>query len=113
MERTGFAYEVHAVIKLSKADYALLVKLSAEHYDSKCKAISAVGGFLYGWQWGFEENPYQIEVHATHRQLDTLIKITEMIAPGLYTSEEMGLHLKIKEIFFKVCDESKRLNAPV
>lgn len=74
----------------------LLQRLSALHYDDKCKAASRPGGFLYGW--AVTLSPYEGAnvaedgtllddagipplVRASFEELDTVLKIVEFPPP--------------------------------
>ena len=96
MMRIEFDYGVFAMLRMSGNELNRLALLSKTHYDSKCRAASAQGGFLYGfiqqWMMGAEgdysanpdapppdppdtdrEEVFRVSTH----QLDTLAKIAE------------------------------------
>lgn len=71
-------------IGLPLAEIEMLCALSAIHYDGRCKAASAPGGFLYGWRnyAAFCAEKYGPEtahaVTASFSELDSCLKIMEM-----------------------------------
>lgn len=63
-------------LPLDAATVALLMQMSSLHYDARCKAASAVGGFIYGWRNSVQFSP-ELPVEATWNDLDTVLKICE------------------------------------
>lgn len=69
-------------------DVKLLRELAEAHYDGRCKAAGAPGGFLYGWNnrltlvegETYEGTP---TVPATSDNIDITLKIIEMAGPYL------------------------------
>lgn len=71
-------------VALSPEDVELLSRLSASHYDARCRAASVPGvhGFIHGWRvgqtWASEEGDEQVPAaEATWHELDTSLKIME------------------------------------
>lgn len=63
-------------LPLDAATVALLMQMSSLHYDGRCKAASAVGGFIYGWRNSVQFSP-ELPVTAASNDLDTVLKICE------------------------------------
>ena len=66
--------EFHFV--LVAGDLAMLIELSAHHYDGWCRSASKHGGFLYGWE-NCLDGTGRVEVTASWREVDTCCKIME------------------------------------
>ena len=64
-------------IPISLWEVEQLIKLSKNHYDSACKAISIPGGFLYGWRNRVGGSVAWGTVDATWHELDFLLKVCE------------------------------------
>ena len=67
---------------ISNNELTILLGLSENHYDAKCKSISKSGGFLFGWQnMMLSDNGFtwkeETTVAATFDQLDILLKVLE------------------------------------
>ena len=98
---------------LSDAEFEILVRLSASHYDHVCKSASKDGGFLNRWQrshevWKECENPDGVkELTATFRDLDTCLKIMEM--PTLITNaEQLRLLRNMRKHFLAVLSRANQ-----
>jgi len=80
MRFDGYRYEVEARLTLTKAEVNELREMAAAHYDGKCKAEAAQGGFLYGWSMRAAdlEDDQTIDVIVTWAMADRLCKILEM-----------------------------------
>lgn len=46
----SFTSELTANIEISDSDLKLLLEISSNHYDDAVKAMSRIGGFLYGFK---------------------------------------------------------------
>lgn len=71
-------------LALTREDVEPLVLLAQHHYDGVCKAAARPGGFLYGWLNTVSARvPVDFGDHplcgADRRQLDTALKICEMV----------------------------------
>jgi hypothetical protein len=117
-EIKGFAYRVEVNLALNRKEISHLMECSKSHGDVKCAGASQQGGFLYGWcnqmDWAEESGEHEIEVRATLRELDTLVKILEiesaMVASKLMKPED-SLYFPIKQILLQGGEESERVNA--
>lgn len=65
-------------LSLTLEQVKLISELSSSHYDGVCRAASMVGGFIYGWVNSLTYAPSE-QVPAEWRQLDTVLKICEMV----------------------------------
>ena len=63
---------------LTKDEIDVLLKLSARHYDSKCRSVGqpGTGGFLWGWKCHLEFDP-KSTVDANFSDLDLCSKLLE------------------------------------
>lgn len=107
-----FFYQVKTEVVYTEADVDAAIRCSQRHYDAKCRAASAVGGFLYGMKNGVRqlpgEEPRETATYGfTWDQLDLLQKILEQ-AQG---PEEVALYHTVCGIFASAREESARANA--
>lgn len=118
MKVISYQLEPSAHFKLTRAEWDILMKLSAEHYDGLCRNISSPGekSFLYGWSWAFKAyeggEPVQLdeaEVEATVHQLDILCKVTE----ELYLPNRIGQKLHYDLLDLLRATGSQRKTVPV
>lgn len=77
MKLTEIEFEPKAGIVFGEGDIPLLMEWSKHHYDFKCRAAGAVGGFLYGLSNREDLNPQGMIHTLTFREVDTLAKIAE------------------------------------
>ena len=118
MQPVEYVLKPSVRFKLTHAEWAILMKLSAEHYDGKCRSISipGPGAFLYGWKWEFEpltdDGPTQVdvaEVEATTRQLDTLCKVTEELFHPMNMRIGWDLHCALRDLLTATSNQYKTI----
>lgn len=114
-----FSYEVRIQIEFSTEELKRLMKLSAEHYDSHCRAAGAVGGFLYGLDvqnhffelYGGERPTYMRPTYMLgFNDLDTLLKICEF-GVAQDADARRQLTFRLAEALQALTREWSRLNA--
>lgn len=100
-------YEIHYTpefwLSMTPETAQLIKRLSGMHYDGRCKAAGAVGGFVYGWA-NWAEGVTEIPVRATTHELDTVAKIIEMPPP--LTERERALLLDFRSTIYKAMREA-------
>jgi hypothetical protein len=77
MKLKEIEFEPKAGIVFDKGDLSALMEWSKHHYDFKCRAAGACGGFLYGLANREDLNPPGTVHTLTFREVDTLAKIAE------------------------------------
>lgn len=91
-------------VPLTLADVAVLLELSALHYDETCRLAGVPGeqGFIYGWNSWLtllattpDEPPV---VTATWRQLDLCLKLMEFL-PYRFTAERTATVRRLSTAF--------------
>jgi hypothetical protein len=110
MKTTGFCYRVEAKVSFSPAEIDHLLRLSAAHRNSRCRAAGQVGGFLYGLNNIIKMVDYTedtLEHTLKWSEVDTLRKITEMEGP---VPGEIHLWFEFRKLLEKMSKESERVN---
>lgn len=109
MQNKGFVYEVKIQLLLAIAEVAILMDLSSYHYDGRCKAAGAVGGFIYGMsnkvEWAREDGS-DIPSLLTWSQVDTMCKILEQARED----EAYSLAWEMKTLLRVMSDEQRKMN---
>jgi hypothetical protein len=83
--KTGnFIYHATLEVEFSQEDIDEMTQASIKHYDATCRAISQVGGFLYGFRNHLSNGI--AKVVAFSWQLDLLAKIMESTGSPLFDS---------------------------
>lgn len=113
---TRFSYKVLVEVEFSDGEMELLRKLSGAHYDSWCRSVSAVGGFLYGMtnrqQFAREDNQKPPVFHMPFRDIDTLCKILEgrpQLHPEVRPTAD-ALALRLSGLLKDINTEHERVN---
>ena len=101
-------YEIHHrpefYLSMNAETARLMQRLSAMHYDGRCKAAGQPGGFVFGWvNWTMGPEP-ETPVHATTHEMDTAMKILEMPPP--LTAEERELLIDLRNTINKAMREA-------
>ena len=107
MKIDHFFYAVQTYVVFTETDVDAAIRCSQRHYDSKCRAASKPGGFLYGMKKSSEycdetEDVYEL----SWQQLDLLQKILEQAVD----EQECALYETVREIFAATRRESERVN---
>ena len=81
MKRESWSYKVFADLTLDRQEIAVLSRTAEAHYDALCRAASVPGpgAFLNGYRNTLDEEKGTATCSLDQRQVDTLIKILEMV----------------------------------
>ena len=116
MEKIAFNYEVIVHFRLTGRELEIIFKTAEHHYDDKCKSavIPGPNAFVNGWKnrlfmsGGFNarNRKENVEVSASWRDLDTVAKILEMSAYGLFENAEVApLRTAVRALMTAIAEE--------
>lgn len=95
---------------VTRKQVELLIKASSHHYDGHCRSISQANGFLSGWEKRLQFNESDVvEVTTEFAELDTLLKVMEMVSSHGYSHEEMGMFSSMNMAFHRVLATSNMI----
>jgi hypothetical protein len=103
---------------LTLEEVTALIRLSEAHYDGACKEASRPGpnGFLYGWKnrltWATEEGRPTPQISATWRELDLVLKITE-VWHGVKRDEDAEIGMRLHFSFRQAMTHFSQTISPI
>lgn len=107
MEGVAFEYEVFTILRLSREEVRRLSETCEHHYDAVVQSLSIPGpnAILNAARNEFHFGHDVADVRVSARQLDTLVKATEMPV-----HECLDLHLALRTIARQSTREWRRLS---